>query len=82
MGTPPPEGSWQAQNPHLADPTPAQVAWQATGGKPVEGPPIRPAEWARNYQARQQAWRRRWLPVLLVLAVIFGVLSFLTFARP
>ena len=82
MTTPPPEGSWQAQNPHLADPTPAQVAWQATGGKPVEGPPIRPAEWARNYQARQQAWRRRWLPVLLVLAVIFGVLSFLIFARP
>ena len=36
------------------------------------------------WQARQAAWRRRWWPVLLLVAIIFGVLSFLavSLARP
>jgi len=81
MTTPPLLGSWQAQNPHLRNPTPPEIDQQMRSGETLPngtygtGRPL--PEWWADYRARQAAWRRRWRPVLLWVAIIFGVLSFL-----
>ncbi len=37
-------------------------------------------DWWADCRARHAAWRRHWRPVLLWVAIIFGVLSFLAVA--
>jgi hypothetical protein len=60
--TSPSPGSWQAQNPHLRNPTPPEINQQAQSGqtRPNGYGTDRPlTEWWAGYQARMLARRRR-----------------------